>query len=218
MDDIDKFSPEIVVLRFTRVVFGVSSSPFLLNATIKHHVEQYKEADCEFVEKFLRSIYVDDLSSGASEVDAAYELYLKSKLRLAEGGFNLRKFVSNCPELTNRIQCNETRRSNIGTSSVEPGHAQSSQALLEGNAVSEEDETYVKSMLGGVDETSSVEQKVLGVRWNPLKDVFIFDLTEIANYARDLEPTKRNVVSVAAKFYDPFGFLSPVIIEFKLFF
>ena len=103
VDDIDKFSPEIVVLRFTRVVFGVSSSPFLLNATIKHHIEQYKEADPEFVEKFLRSIYVDDLSSGASEVDAAYELYLKSKLRLAEGGFNLRKFVSNdsnCPELT----------------------------------------------------------------------------------------------------------------------
>ena len=218
VDDIDKFSPEIVVLRFTRVVFGVSSSPFLLNATIKHHVEQYKEADCEFVEKFLRSIYVDDLSSGASEVDAAYELYLKSKLRLAEGGFNLRKFVSNCPELTNRIQYNETRRSNIGTSSVEPGHAQSSQALLEGNAVSEEDETYAKSMLGGVDETTSVEQKVLGVRWNPSKDVFIFDLTEIANHARDLQPTKRNVVSVAAKFYDPFGFLSPVIIEFKLFF
>ena len=142
VDDIDKFSPEIVVLRFTRVVFGVSSSPFLLNATIKHHIEQYKEADPEFVETFLRSIYVDDLSSGASEVDAAYELYLKSKLRLAEGGFNLRKFASNCPELTSRIQYNETTKSNTDTSSVKPGHAQSSQALLEGNVVSEEDETY----------------------------------------------------------------------------
>ena len=38
VDAIDKPSPEIVVLRFTRVVFGVSSSPFLLNATIKHHI------------------------------------------------------------------------------------------------------------------------------------------------------------------------------------
>ena len=84
--------------------------------------------------------------------------------------------------------------------------------------MSEADETYAKSMLGGVEETSSLEQKVLGVRWHPLKDVFIFDLTEIANYARDLQPTKRNVASVAAKFYDPFGFLSPIIIEFKLFF
>ena len=38
------------------------------------HIEQYKEADPEFVEKFLRSIYVDDLSSGASEVDAVSEV------------------------------------------------------------------------------------------------------------------------------------------------
>ena len=39
VDDIGKSSPEIVVLRFTHVVFRVSSSPFLLNATIKHHIE-----------------------------------------------------------------------------------------------------------------------------------------------------------------------------------
>ncbi|XP_068670171.1 uncharacterized protein [Montipora foliosa] len=73
-------------------------------------------------------------------------------------------------------------------------------------------------MLDGVEEISGLEQKVLGIRWNPLKDVFMFDLTEIASYARDLQPTKRNVVTVAAKFYDPFGFLSPIIIEFTLFF
>ena len=31
--------PEIVVLRFTQVVVGISASPFLLNATVKHHIE-----------------------------------------------------------------------------------------------------------------------------------------------------------------------------------
>ena len=117
VDAIDKPSPEIVVLRFTRVVFGVSSSPFLLNATIKHHIERYKETNPEFVEKFLRSIYVDDLSSGAPETNTGYELYLKSELRLAEGGFSLREFVANCPELTNTIQCNESRNADAGTSS-----------------------------------------------------------------------------------------------------
>ena len=158
VDDIDNPSPEIVVLRFTRVVFGVSSSTFLLNATIKHHIERYKEADPEFVEKFLRSIYVDDLSSGAPETNKGYELYLKSKLRLAEGGFNLRKFVSNSPELTNRIQCNESRnsRSDAGTSSkaAEPKSVQPPRAYPERNVVSE-DKTYVKKMLDTIEEKNS---------------------------------------------------------------
>ena len=32
---------EVQVLKFTRVVFGVASSPFLLNATVNHHSETH---------------------------------------------------------------------------------------------------------------------------------------------------------------------------------
>ena len=93
VDDIDKEHPKIQILQFTRVIFRVSSSPFLLNATVKH-VEHYRQEDPEFVDKFLKSLYVDDLSSGAADQDGAYEMYTKSRLRLAEGGFTLRKFVN----------------------------------------------------------------------------------------------------------------------------
>ena len=35
--DIDKAESKVIIMRFTRVVCGLSSSPLLLNATIKHH-------------------------------------------------------------------------------------------------------------------------------------------------------------------------------------
>ena len=97
----------MVTYRFTRVVFGVSSSPFLLNATIRHHIERYTWTDPAFVDKFLRGVYVDDLSSGGPSVEVCYEFYLKAKGRLAEGGFNLSKLLSNSPELLQRIRLNE---------------------------------------------------------------------------------------------------------------
>ena len=63
----DPFSsePKIVVLRFTRVVFGISTSPFILNATIKHHIEGYAASQPEVVRLLTQSIYVNDVVCGA---------------------------------------------------------------------------------------------------------------------------------------------------------
>ena len=41
VDDVEKEFPNVCVLRFARVVFGVSCSPFLLNATLGHHHDRY---------------------------------------------------------------------------------------------------------------------------------------------------------------------------------
>ena len=60
--DVNEPHSEITKLRFTRVVFGVSSSPFLLNATLDHHIRKFELVDQPFVEKFCHSVYVDDLS------------------------------------------------------------------------------------------------------------------------------------------------------------
>ena len=84
----------MVELRFTRVVFGVSSSPFLLNATIQHHLEQYSHLYPDLIQKLSRSIYVDDVVTGADDEEQALQLFVKSKDILKSGNFNLRKFCS----------------------------------------------------------------------------------------------------------------------------
>ena len=62
VDDVEKPSPVVKKLRFTRVVFGVSASPFLLNATIKHHLQKYREEHSDLVQTLTQSIYVNDVT------------------------------------------------------------------------------------------------------------------------------------------------------------
>ena len=102
VDSLTEDDPGLVLYRFCRVVFGVNANPFLLNASLKHHISQYN-ADPEFVENLLNSFYVDDLVSGEESVERALSLYQKSKKRLSEGGFNLRKWISNSPKFLELI-------------------------------------------------------------------------------------------------------------------
>ena len=75
IDDINRDMPRVVMLKFTRVVFGVFSSPFLINATIKHHLECYRSVESSTISIYLihRSIYVDDISYGTDNVEDAYQ-------------------------------------------------------------------------------------------------------------------------------------------------
>ena len=220
VDDISKKEPEIVVLRFTRVVFGVSSSPFLLNATVAHHIGQYETVDPVFVEKFLENIYVDDLAAGGTDVDDTYEFYAKCKLRLAEGGFNLRKFMSNSKELMSKIDANESNRQGSkdpkNMSSYSPSICRE-ECVENPMNVGQEDESYTKTKLGGGKPIiNEAEQKVLGLWWNTETDSFLFDLSNLIENAKKCEPTKRNIVSMVSSIYDPIGFLSPVTIQLKI--
>ena len=59
----------IVIYRFLRVVFGVTSSPFLLNSTTRHHLEKYVESEKDVVERLRDDLYVDDQVSGCETPD-----------------------------------------------------------------------------------------------------------------------------------------------------
>lgn len=88
VDNVDKEIPKLQIYRFTRVIFRVSSSPFLLNATIKFHLESFMESHRSVVERLLRSTYVDNIISGASSEDEAFELFVEAKELFRRGGFN----------------------------------------------------------------------------------------------------------------------------------
>ena len=61
--------------------------------------------------------------------------------------------------------------------------------------------------------------KVLGVTWQPSSDSLVFDPSHILAEANNLQPsTKRNLVSLIGRFYDPLGFLAPVTIRYKVLF
>ena len=181
----------VLVYRFTRVVFGVASSPFLLNATIRYHLEKYRNSHSTLVEQLIDSTYVDNV---VTSIDDAYQFYRNAKAILKEGGFNLRKFKTNGKDLQERVNEMEDQ--------VPPSEDAD---LL----------SYAESTLG-VSQTG--ERKVLGVRWKVGADELVFDLDVIVQAARQFVPTKRNVVSVVGRIYDPLGLLSPLVTPFKVYF
>ncbi|XP_065678959.1 uncharacterized protein LOC136093693 [Hydra vulgaris] len=63
------FIQKIIPYRICRVLFGVTSSPFLLSATLITHAEKYPSDDPIFVNKLMNSLHVDDLNSGADSID-----------------------------------------------------------------------------------------------------------------------------------------------------
>ena len=162
-DDLFLDQPTMIELRFTRVVFGVSSSPFLLNATIKHHLEMFYSSHPKVVSSILQSIYVDDVVFGADDEESAYRLYQESKDILKRGSFNLRKFTTSCPSLRARIEEAEGNP-----------QQQTDEAL---------DETFAKSTLGGAQPRRTGEQKIFGVCWDIGSDCFLFNLRDIAEMA-----------------------------------
>ena len=107
MDGIRKEEPIVISKRLTSVVFGINCGPFLLGATITHHMKQYKDIDPDVIDQVLEDLYMDHSISGADDVEKGCRFYLFSKILMKEGGFMLRKWSTNNSELQDRINENE---------------------------------------------------------------------------------------------------------------
>ncbi|VDI04630.1 Hypothetical predicted protein [Mytilus galloprovincialis] len=90
--------------RFCRVPFGVISSPFLLAATIEHHVDMY---NTPIAEKIKNNIYVDNLISGCESVPEALKFYSDTKDIFKEAAMNLREWISNSSSINELLPASD---------------------------------------------------------------------------------------------------------------
>ena len=201
LKDPDDLNSEIVHLRFTRLVFGLRPSPAILASTIRHHLDSQvsEEFKPHFIELLKKSLYVDDLVTGEGDEAKALELCSKSKSLMQRGGFNLRKWKTNSKIVQEAINGMNDRTN----PTTEPGSTKS---------ITEEDESYAKT----TSENAIV--KVLGSIWNTDTDQFTFDLVDLSQHASLLPTTKRSLLKISAKIFDPLGLLSPFTIQWKVLF
>ncbi|UYV66498.1 hypothetical protein LAZ67_4001898 [Cordylochernes scorpioides] len=86
--------------RHCRVVFGLTSSPFLLAATIKYHLSPPQFQDNKCAELLARSFYVDNCILSLSSTYDVKEIIKESSDIMMQAKFELRDWMWNEPGIT----------------------------------------------------------------------------------------------------------------------
>ena len=99
--------------RMTRLTFGVSASSFIANMCVKQNSLDFA-VDFPLAAKAVDdSFYVDDGLTGADSIDQAIELYHQLQGLFDKGGFLLRKWHSNEPEVLQHIDPELRERNSV---------------------------------------------------------------------------------------------------------
>ena len=67
-------------------------------------------------------------------------------------------------------------------------------------------------------EIPVARSNVLGLLWDDENDEFIFSFKEVLEIANNFNITKRTVLRTLSAFYDPLGFIQPIVMSMKIFF
>ena len=186
---------QLEVLRFTRALFGLTCSPFLLAAVVDHHLESWELREPEKVVEIRRSLYVDDLISGKPTVASAMELKKTAIKIFDDATFTLHKWHSNEPSLEDdqpKPECEQKEvKPKWDSNQVEPQAQQ----------------TFAKSQLSKFNQSQT---SLLGLSWDKQADEISVVIPKMATSV-----TKRELLRNLAKIYDPLGLVSPVTVKGK---
>ncbi|XP_059618014.1 uncharacterized protein LOC132262687 [Phlebotomus argentipes] len=93
----------VQIYRLTTVTYGTACAPFLATRVLKQmaldNADDYPDAS----EAIINGFYMDDLLSGAMNIESAITLQSDIHQILDSGGFPLRKWASNAPEVLQNI-------------------------------------------------------------------------------------------------------------------
>ena len=92
-------SNDTVIYRFTRALFGLTCSPFLLNGVLSVHLKSWESKRPELVKEIRKNLYVDDLMTGGATVTEVKEKKIQASKIFEDATFKLHKWHSNVKEL-----------------------------------------------------------------------------------------------------------------------
>ena len=190
---------EVETYRFTRVLFGLAPSPFLLDGVLEYHLDSWAQRYPEDAERLRRSFYVDDLLTGGQDVQQTKARKEVAQAIMSDATFKLHKWHSNCPELEEDGHQQETE--------VQGTQLKTREKSANSPAATEE-QSYAKQQL----QVKPSESKPLGGKWNKSEDTIAVQFP-VANTSG--VTSKREVLAKLAKVYDPLGLACPVTLQGK---
>ncbi|XP_055922692.1 uncharacterized protein LOC129953468 isoform X1 [Eupeodes corollae] len=99
----DTFS-SLQLYELQTVTYGTTCAPYLSIKVLQQLANDEADNFPKGAEVLKNDIYVDDIISGADDISSAKTIQKQLKELLSSGGFNLRKWTSNCPELLSDLQ------------------------------------------------------------------------------------------------------------------
>ncbi|XP_058826800.1 uncharacterized protein LOC131686822 [Topomyia yanbarensis] len=95
---------EISTYELNTVTYGTKPAPFLATRTLKQLVLDEESRYPLAAKADIEDTYMDDVITGADEVKTAIDLRVQLEAMTSNGGFRLRKWASNCPDVLNGIE------------------------------------------------------------------------------------------------------------------
>ena len=96
-------SEKLTVYRFTRALFGLTCSPFLLGRVFNEHLKLWEDKYPELVKEIRDNLYVDDLVTGGEDVESGAAKKSQATEIFEDATYKLHKWYSHLIPLSHLI-------------------------------------------------------------------------------------------------------------------